>query len=75
LTLKSSRISEDKLQEILHPFKASIKELNLQKIAFYKESFTSFIKYISDNLSLDNVSLKEIWEDSEDKEYEIVTGT
>jgi len=29
LTLKSFRTSEDELQEILHPFKASIKELNL----------------------------------------------
>jgi hypothetical protein len=75
LTLKSFRTSEDELQEILHPFKASIKELNLQKIAFYEESFTSFIKYISDNLSLDHVSLEEIWEDSGDGEYEIVTGT
>jgi hypothetical protein len=75
LTLKSFRTFNNKLQEILHPFKAFIKELNLQKIAFYKESFTSFIKYISDNLSLDNVSLKEIWEDSEDREYEIVTDT
>ena len=75
LTLKSFRTSEDELQEILHPFKASIKELNLQKIAFYKESFNSFIKYISNNLSLDYVSLEEIWEDNGDEEYEIVTGT
>ena len=29
LTLKSFRTSKDKLQEILYPFKASIKELNL----------------------------------------------
>jgi hypothetical protein len=75
LTLKSFRTSKDKLQEILHPFKAFIKELYLQKIAFYKESFISFIKYISNNLFLDHVSLKEIWEDSRDKEYKIVTGT
>jgi len=50
LTLKSFRTSKDELQEILHPFKASIKELNLQNTAFYEESFTSFIKYISDNV-------------------------
>ena len=38
---------------------------------FYDVSFTRFVNYISDCLSLDNVSLEEIWEDDGTKHYEI----
>jgi hypothetical protein len=71
LTLKGFQTTKSQLQEILDPLKTSIKEIRLQGIMFHDGSFTRFVNYISDCLSLDNVSLEEIWEDDGTKHYEI----
>jgi hypothetical protein len=71
LTLKGFQTTKAQLQKILDPLKTSIKEIKLQGIMFHNGSFTRFVNYISDNLSLDDICLEEIWEDDSTRHYKI----
>ncbi|KAM0132875.1 hypothetical protein ACHAP3_006164 [Botrytis cinerea] len=74
ITLAGVSISINKLTGSLSPLKASLKKLQLQRINFRRESFETFIHYLSDNFSSDgfSLSLEDIWEtDRRGTEYEI----
>ena len=74
ITLAGVSISTNKLTGSLRPLKASLKKLQLQRINFRRESFETFIHYLSDNFSSDgfSLSLEDIWEtDRRGTEYEI----
>jgi hypothetical protein len=59
------------MKEMLHPQKALIKKIRLQRMIFLRKSFWSFIDYVSRNYSLNELFLEDIWEKNGRKEYEI----
>lgn len=72
ISLAGVDTTKDKLQEILHPFKASLKNIKLQQMTFEQKSFESFVRYISRNYSLEDFDLEDIWEIDGKKEREVI---
>ena len=66
LSLTNFVTSKAKLERLLYPFRASLKEIKLQEAWFEDGSFTDFIGYTRDSLSLRSISLENIWEDTRD---------
>lgn len=64
--------TKDKLQEILDPLKASLKNIKLQQMTFEQKSFESFVRYISHDYPLESIDLEDIWETDGKKKYEII---
>jgi hypothetical protein len=72
LTIDGIFTSKGQLEGILPPFRASIKKLTLKSATFNNTSFVGFISHIQDNFSLDYICFKDIWEDDNGKEYEVL---
>jgi hypothetical protein len=72
LTIDGIFTSKGQLEGILRPFRASIKKLTLKSATFNNTSFVGFISHIQDNFSLDYICFKDIWEDDNGKEYEVL---
>jgi hypothetical protein len=59
-------IDKSEVREILSPLEeASLKKLQLQRIAFERKAFKAFIYYLSNNFSSDgfSLSLEDIWDE------------
>jgi hypothetical protein len=72
LTIDRIFTSKGQLEGILRPFRASIKKLTLKSATFNNTSFVGFISHIQENFSLDYICFKDIWEDDNGKEYEVL---
>jgi hypothetical protein len=72
ISLAGVDTTKDKLQKILHPLKASLKNVKLQQMTFEQKSFESFVRYISRDYSLDDFDLEDIWETDDKKEHEVI---
>jgi hypothetical protein len=72
ISLARVNTTKDKLQEILHPLKASLKNVKLQQMTFEQKSFESFVRYISCDYSLDDFDLEDIWETDGKKEHKVI---
>ncbi|PVH68773.1 hypothetical protein DL98DRAFT_205456 [Cadophora sp. DSE1049] len=72
ISLAGVDTTKDNLQEILHPFKASLKNIKLRQMTFEQKSFESFVCYISRNYSLEDLDLEDIWEIDGKKEHEVI---
>jgi hypothetical protein len=62
LSLTNFVTSKAKLEGLFYPFRASLKEIKLQEVRFEDASFTDFIDYTRDSLSLESISLGNIRE-------------
>jgi hypothetical protein len=73
ISLAGVDTTKEKLEEILHPLKASLKNIKLQQMTFEHKSFESFVHYISSsNYSLEDFDLEDIWETDGKKEHEVI---